>query len=1334
MRGERRGPLSEESKVERKGRFEVLRRIGSGGFGIVYEVVDRERDAHVALKTLARLDPSALYRFKREFRALADVRHKNLVELYELVAEADEWFFTMELVDGVDCLAYVRHRRALDRLALKDADTLDVEKLEAPLGLANTADARVGRTPRSTPRTPRTPSTPRRGDGSRLVRIEGRAAEVDAGRIALDEERLRAMLVQLVEGVRALHAAGKLHRDIKPSNVLVAGDGRVVLVDFGIATELRERTEPRSDGNQIAGTPEYMAPEQATAGALGPAADWYAVGTILYEALTGRLPFAGSPLEILLDKQRSEPPSPRALFPDIAPDLDALCVDLLRTTAAARPTGDEILQRLARRRVGRPSRAPSSPPPSAPPSSVAVSGHFVAGSPITKVPGDPKSALIGRDAELSMLRAAHDSARGGRAVTVLVHGRSGMGKSALVQSFLEELRGGTVVLSGRCYERESVPYKALDSVIDELSRFLLQLPAKDGAAVVPRDAGALVRLFPVLQRVSSIAEAPRRPAHGSVDVHKLRQRAFGALRELFGRLCDRHSVVVFIDDLQWGDADSAALLSELMAPPDAPSLLLILGYRSEDAETSAPIRALSHPPRAGLPIIERRTIAVGPLSLDDGEELARTLLGDANAEDDEGSLSQDVALESAGNPLFVHELVRYVQEDPDALRAGGLRLEKLLQKRLVTLPADARRLLDVVAVAGRPIRIELAARAAGLARDACTRAVELLRLRNLVRTAGTRATDVLEPYHDRIREAGLSLLGEDELAEGHGALARVLRAAGETDPEMLFMHFAAAARPSSPQEGALIEAAIHYAEEAAKKSALALAFDRAAQFHRHALDRLPPNDPRAHALRIALGDALSNIGRGTDAADAYLAAAEQSAVVGERLDLRRRAAEQLIVSGHIDLGVSTIESVLVQVGLRLPKTPLGALVSLLFMRMWLSIRGLRFRERDALRISPIELTRIDVSWSLAAGLSVVDNVRAANFQTRNLLACLRAGEPSRLGRALALEAIFVSLAGEAAASRGDRIVQLAQDLARRAPQPDSEALIALSLAAICYFTGRFRKAFGHSEHFLEIYRDGLTSTRWELRATQYYGLCSLIHCGELELLRDRLPAYLREANDRGDLFLSTNLGVGYTNLFWLLEDDPQTAASIVDEGMARWSHRTFQVQHWYALHSRAQIALYRGQGKQALHEVESQLGALRSSLLLRVQYTRLCVGWLRARCAIAAGEIAIARNEARKMMRERAVWATPLARMVHASVAAHDGDVDEAIASLRLAASELDIEGMSLYAAIARVRLGELLGRSAASEEEGRMVADEGNSWLRAKGVVRPDCIVETLAPGFRLS
>ncbi len=123
------------------------------------------------------------------------------------------------------------------------------------------------------------------------------AVETDPGErgpAAADFGKLRPALRQLVEGVRALHAAGKLHRDLKPSNVRVTLEGRVVILDFGVATELRRRSDSNGGEDEFVGTATYMAPEQASGETPVAASDWYSVGALLSCARRRRGRFVSS--------------------------------------------------------------------------------------------------------------------------------------------------------------------------------------------------------------------------------------------------------------------------------------------------------------------------------------------------------------------------------------------------------------------------------------------------------------------------------------------------------------------------------------------------------------------------------------------------------------------------------------------------------------------------------------------------------------------------------------------------------------------------------------------------------------------------------------------------------------------------------------------------------------------------------------------------------------------------------------------------------------------------------------------------------------------------------
>ena len=169
--------------------------------------------------------------------------------------------------------------------------------------------------------------------------------------------------------------------------------------------------------------------------------------------------------------------------------------------------------------------------------------------------------FVGRLHELEQLRLAAERSIE-RSVVVHVQGPSGVGKSALVRRFVEDVERTAVVLAGRCFERESVPFKALDSLVDALTQHLRGLPKAEVDALLPQHAAALARVFPVLTRLDSFADA--RITDPVTDRNEIRRRAASALREMLGRLAKRRPLVLWIDDLQWGDADSAVLFRELV--------------------------------------------------------------------------------------------------------------------------------------------------------------------------------------------------------------------------------------------------------------------------------------------------------------------------------------------------------------------------------------------------------------------------------------------------------------------------------------------------------------------------------------------------------------------------------------------------------------------------------------------------------------------------------------------------------------------------------------------------------------------------------------------------
>jgi hypothetical protein len=927
-----------------------------------------------------------------------------------------------------------------------------------------------------------------------------------------------------------------------------------------------------------------------------------------------------------------------------------------------------------------------------------------------------------------------------------------MGKSLLVQRFLEGLaeREQVVVLTGRCYEQESVPYKALDSLVDALSRYLRRLPAHKVDELMPRHVSALARLFPVLRRVEAASAAadlemrrtamgqPFTPKHGAEaaaeelrrfdevpDLQELRRRAFGALRELLARLGDRVPLVLYIDDLQWGDADSAALLSDLLRPPDPPVLLLLCSYRSEYAAKSPCLRTLlgSRTPSGAAP--DRAELAVEELSLAEARTLALELLG----RDDPAAAAEAevIARESGGSPYFVGELVQYLRggaELPGRTAAEKITLEDVLWRRVAGLPEAARRLLEVVTVSGRPLRQGDAYRAAELsAADRTPLAV--LRVGHLVRSSGPGERDEVEPYHDRIRETVTAHLSAGRLQDHHRRLAGTLEASGHADPETLAVHFHGA--------GELTRAG-HYYAAAAGEAAEALAFDRAAELYRLSLDLRPLAGAEGRDLRTRLGDALAHAGRGVEAAREYLAVAE-TADGAERMEVERRAAYHYLVSGRYDDGQEAMRRVLSRVGLRLPPSPRRALLSLLCRRALLWLRGLRFRERSADAISPEERARIDITWSASVGLTVLDTIRAADFQTRNLLLALRAGEPYRLARALAWEAAHVGVAGASVQGYIDRLLGTAEEIARRIDNPHhAQGLIALARGTSLHFQGHWLESRAQCERAERLFRDHCTGVAWEIDTAQSFICWSLTITGDVSELARRLPVLVKEARERGDLYVESNVSTYCAPLVWMAADDPEGGRRTVHDVMGRWSQRGFHSQHYMATDGLTRLDLYGGAWAAAWERLTTNWPAIKRALLLRVESVRIQLLELRARCALAVARTArdprpfwqAAAKDLRRLEREKSPWARGLAELTRASLVAARGDRADALRLLEAAVVSLDAAGLLLFAAAARRRWGELLGGG-----HGRDLVAQANALMAEQNVQNPDRMTACFTPGF---
>ncbi len=1247
--------------------------------GVVYEALDRETDKVVALKTLTRAEASHISRFKNEFRSLADVSHPNLVALYEFMADGQFWFFTMELVQGVNFLEYVRPGYHAKQVQSSRTPTLrkigkdsDIELLADYEAETRQLDSAIG-----TYSAEDSPETP---EESSLSKSE------------LDLNLLSIAIRQLAEGLHGLHETGKLHRDIKPSNVLVTKEGRVVILDFGLVAEVEGKE--LHDSVTLAGTPDYMSPEQGAQLPISRASDWYSVGVMLYQALTGRLPFAGKFFEVMMNKQNFDPPAPSELVRDTPPELNDLCIRLLRRKPEERPSGREVLRILGHGKTGPLQRPIVSSPAQ---SSVQTSNFF------------------GRERQLRELEAAFAVTRRGQTVTVYLHGSSGMGKSALAQYFLDKLREnqpGVVILEGRCYERESVPYKALDGVVDSLTKYLLSLPEAKAEALMPREVLALARLFPVMLQVDSVFNAPQREQE-IPDPFTLRRKAFAALRELLGRISDRQPLVLYISDLQWSDADSTTLLEDLLRPPDAPPLLLLSSFRSEDLAAKPFLNSLLE--KVGGESC--REVLVGALSKTESHAMLRDLLGSSASGLE--PFADAILNEARGNPFLLEQLARYAATS-DQTATTGITLAVMLDARLRHLPKGARQFIDALAVAGRPINSEVVYQAAELAGDELP-LVNSLRAAQFLRTGGPGHT--LELYHNRIRETLATQLDPRKVKQIHRRLAQALEARGIDDPEALFEHYLGA--------GERVRAATH-AAAAARKAASALAFDRAAAFYRRALELAPSRGAEQVDLKRGLADALANAGRPAEAAQAYLDVAQVTSA-RHSLDFKRRAAQQLLMGGHINEGLDLIQSVLAAVGLTYPAGPKRALLSLLLKRLQIRLRGLNFTERDESEIPEFDLVRLDTCFAVAAGLGAVDLIRGADFQSRHLLLALRAGEPYRVARAMAFEAAWTATRGGAASERAAQIARRAEEISQQVGHPHAIGLSIWARGVGAYLVGHWKEAADLCERAAEVLRDQCTGVTWELTIANRYILSALLFRGEIAEVSRRVPHLLSAALEQGNLFAATDLRTRL-NLVWLAADDPTRARAEVIDALKSWPQEGFHLQHYTSMQALGQIEMYTGDAEVAYRHIQGQWKALEQSMLFRIQILRIDAMYLKARAALAsaagskerAHRLRIAERLAQQIAKERIAWSSPFVTVIRAAIAWQRGETSKATRLLTEAVKGFDLADLGLYAATTRRRLGETLGG-----DRGREVIAEANAWMLNQNLQNPAAITRTMTPGF---
>jgi predicted ATPase len=388
--------------------------------------------------------------------------------------------------------------------------------------------------------------------------VEGRTlAELIRARPAIDE--VVRLIRQAARALAAAHAAGVVHRDVKPQNLMVRADGILKVLDFGLARRIPGAGTSSgydSDYGARVGTPLYMSPEQARGEPVGPASDVFSLGVVMYELLTGQHPFwaPGDGGYALLFADRAPLPMP-SLNPEVPKPLDALVRLMLTGDPARRPTAADVDATLTELATAGPVR------------------------PRHRPPRISRELTVGRDGELATLRAGFETAAAGRGSVYCVAGEPGLGKTTLVESFLDELTSGDRawrLAKGRCSERlaGTEAYLPILEALDDLLQ-------RDGGASI---AHMLKLLAPTwyVHLVPRAADDPSLAGVSATMKDATQERRKRELSAFLHEVSRQFPLVLFLDDVHWADPSSVDLLAYLGGKCVDLGMMLILTYRPSE--------------------------------------------------------------------------------------------------------------------------------------------------------------------------------------------------------------------------------------------------------------------------------------------------------------------------------------------------------------------------------------------------------------------------------------------------------------------------------------------------------------------------------------------------------------------------------------------------------------------------------------------------------------------------------------------------------------------------------------------------------------------------------
>ena len=1086
-------------------------------------------------------------------------------------------------------------------------------------------------------------------------------------------------LLELAGGIDFLHRNGYAHCDIKPSNILVTPSGRVVILDLGLAQSFQRRR--RRQDQRFGGTSAYMSPEQAASEPPRATSDWYSFGVVMFETLFGHRPFQGDSLDVLFDKLVGNVTVPPAAETGVGESLSNLCVSLLNPDPAKRPVVEEIWQCLERI-----SKSPTAP----------------IRTPAAQV------RFFGRQQELDTLnRCLDDSINATKPTLMLVEGPSGMGKTYLVQKFLDDCRNSSenIVLSGRCYENERIPYKAIDAVIGEIAiGWRLHGQPGEVSGQLIDSIGAVFKGF----SGSAAKVDSQRKASGFSQTPEEGLRAI--LKALSS---DGKKIIIFIDDVQWADADSGELLRRMIH--EVP-LLLICSHRPMEKPNQFLSYLTKNLSETNDGDGTLRRVKVGSFSDCEAEQFLRGNFP---------SLSKQVLAKavdaSQGVPMFLASLAEQLCAMPeDQIESGSLDWTRDLGPR-------AKRLLRFICATGYPLPQSIALQAAEISQD-FEADISDLSSRRLVTLSQSNSEVVLTPFHDMIRETIYSKLNAVEKKAVHSSIAVTSENKLGVPPDRLAFHFGEAGDSAK---------CCRYSIMSGDVAAESQAFGEAVHAYRVALDEFTGTSDEQHDLKQKLASSLAGLGHASDAGDMYLELA--SDWEEEAPKFLQKAACQYCFAGRIEDALDGFDRLLKPWGYATFQSEASIIWRLVLLRFkitisefagsvkrWLPFSRKRTKAPQGANLStdraeekavgivvasgpysqisePAEVDEIaqlcDLLWDTGVAMSTFDNIQAALFVNYSHQVAISQNDEVRTLRAKILSATHETPVGSRREKfLGELLNSMDTTTTRNNVYLAGTLLKARAFLAFC--NGRWKQAQFYFTAADEHFREKCADSHEEIGAIQLWSLLALQYSGQVKSTVSRYQELLASPANHEHLLNISNLMIFFGPFVYLAKDRPSDALSAIDEAMKMWPADRFCMQHIRSTYGRAEVYLYARDYQAAAESTEKLWRMFARSNYRHMELLRILITEFRGRCAVSRFESVdsraaerIAQKVIKKLEREKVSWARPMAQRVRANVELKKQNFEAAKIALLAARDGFEQCNMRLYENTAEAKLCEITGQ-----------------------------------------